>query len=112
MPALTRDADIHAKRRPLERWISRCFRQRCCSRASIAGGVTAGIDFALPVIAALIDEETAQGDQLTLEYAPAPPFDAGRPETAPPGVRERVVAGMADMQEARWRQAKCLAERL
>lgn len=76
------------------------------------GGVTAGIDFALTVIAALIDEETAQSAQLILEYAPAPPFDAGRPETAPPAVRERVVVGMADMQAIRRRQAERLAARL
>jgi putative intracellular protease/amidase len=47
------------------------------------GGVTAGIDFALSLIAELEGDEVAQSIQLGLEYAPAPPFDAGRPETAP-----------------------------
>lgn len=46
------------------------------------GGVTAGIDFALSLIAELRGEEAAQGAQLLLEYAPEPPFEAGLPETA------------------------------
>jgi cyclohexyl-isocyanide hydratase len=37
------------------------------------GGVTAGIDFALTLAAELAGEATAQGVQLFLEYAPAPP---------------------------------------
>jgi cyclohexyl-isocyanide hydratase len=47
------------------------------------GGVTAGIDFALTVFAEIAGVEAAQEIQLAYEYAPAPPFDAGRPETAP-----------------------------
>jgi cyclohexyl-isocyanide hydratase len=54
------------------------------------GGVTAGIDFGLTVAAELAGEEEAQAIQLELEYAPAPPFDAGRPDTAPPAVLEIV----------------------
>ena len=50
------------------------------------GGVTAGIDLALTVIADLGGEELAQVIQLAFEYAPQPPFDAGRPDTAPPAV--------------------------
>jgi len=54
------------------------------------GGVTAGIDFGLTVAAELAGIEEAQAIQLQLEYAPEPPFDAGRPDTAPPGVLEIV----------------------
>src|SRR5580698_8899518 len=50
------------------------------------GGVTAGIDFALVVAAELAGEALAQSVQLGIEYAPAPPFNAGRPETAPPEI--------------------------
>jgi len=53
------------------------------------GGVTAGIDFALTVLAEIAGEEVAQTIQLGLEYAPSPPFASGRPELAPPGVRAR-----------------------
>jgi cyclohexyl-isocyanide hydratase len=46
------------------------------------GGVTAGIDFALTLVSELFDAQKAQLVQLQLEYAPAPPFDSGRPDTA------------------------------
>lgn len=51
------------------------------------GGVTAGIDFALTLVSELFDEELAQTVQLQLEYAPAPPFNAGHPSTAPESVK-------------------------
>jgi cyclohexyl-isocyanide hydratase len=54
------------------------------------GGVTAGIDFALAVAAELAGEKVAQAIQLGIEYAPDPPFSAGRPETAPPEVLAQV----------------------
>jgi cyclohexyl-isocyanide hydratase len=54
------------------------------------GGVTAGIDFALTIAAEIAGEDVAQAIQLAVEYAPAPPFNAGRPETAPAKVLERV----------------------
>lgn len=53
------------------------------------GGVTAGIDFALTLIAEIFDRETAEDVQLRLEYNPAPPFDAGSPTTAPADVVSR-----------------------
>ena len=52
------------------------------------GGVTAGIDFALTVAAEIAGPVVAQTIQLLLEYAPAPPFNAGRPETAPDEVMQ------------------------
>lgn len=65
------------------------------------GGVTAGIDFALVLAAEIAGPETAQAIQLALEYAPAPPFNAGRPETAPPAVLARVEQRLASVREAR-----------
>jgi cyclohexyl-isocyanide hydratase len=66
------------------------------------GGVTAGIDFALTVVAELAGAAVAQGIQLQIEYAPAPPFDAGTPETAPADVlsaaRQRGAAMRADRE--------------
>ncbi|NLP64684.1 DJ-1/PfpI family protein [Paraburkholderia sacchari] len=67
------------------------------------GGITAGIDFALTLAAELVGEEAAQALQLELEYAPAPPFDAGRPESAPRAVVERVRAQSAATLEQRTR---------
>jgi cyclohexyl-isocyanide hydratase len=59
------------------------------------GGVTAGIDFALSLVAELWSPEVAQAIQLSIEYDPAPPFDAGRPEKAPPAVLEIVCERIA-----------------
>ncbi|KVN87760.1 dimethylglycine dehydrogenase [Burkholderia ubonensis] len=68
------------------------------------GGVTAGIDFALTIAAELAGDDEAQAIQLELEYAPAPPFDAGSPDTAPAGVvtrvRERSAANLARRRQA------------
>ena len=50
------------------------------------GGVTAGIDFALTLVSHLADRPTAEAIQLGIEYNPAPPFDSGSPDTAPPEV--------------------------
>jgi cyclohexyl-isocyanide hydratase len=43
------------------------------------GGVTAGIDFALVVVAEIFGRDAAEAIQLRYEYAPAPPFRSGRP---------------------------------
>ncbi|WP_422005087.1 DJ-1/PfpI family protein [Pyruvatibacter mobilis] len=54
------------------------------NRAS-GGGVTAGIDFGLALIAHITgSEETARRVQLVLEYAPNPPFSSGTPDEAKP----------------------------
>ena len=46
------------------------------------GGVTAGIDFGLTVLAQLRGTDVAKAVQLTMEYDPQPPFEAGTPEKA------------------------------
>jgi len=76
------------------------------------GGVTAGIDFALVVAAELAGERFAQRLQLSLEYAPEPPFNAGRPETAPPEVLADVRRFMETMAPQRLAEAKSAAARL
>ena len=76
------------------------------------GGVTAGIDFALTVAAELAGPAFAQGLQLGLEYAPAPPFNAGRPETAPPEVLAAVRANMDRLLPERLAQVRAAAGRL
>src|SRR5215213_3331851 len=59
----------------------------CIDRNRITGGgVTAGIDFALTLVSLLVDRKTAEAIQLRLEYNPAPPFNAGSPDTAPPEI--------------------------
>lgn len=46
------------------------------------GGVTAGLDFALTVLAELYGDDAARAAQLGFEYDPHPPFDAGHPTSA------------------------------
>ena len=55
------------------------------------GGVTAGIDFGLTLASLLRSREDAEVIQLVIEYAPAPPFNAGLPETAPRAVADRLM---------------------
>jgi len=70
------------------------------------GGVTAGIDFALTMVAELAGDDMAQSIQLAVEYAPDPPFNAGRPETAPEQVLRRVSAIYGKGMEEREAAAK------
>jgi transcriptional regulator GlxA family with amidase domain len=65
------------------------------------GGVTAGIDIALSIVADLKGDDVAKMIQLMIEYAPAPPFNAGRPETAPPETVQAVKARFAAFSQAR-----------
>jgi cyclohexyl-isocyanide hydratase len=86
----------------------------CIDRNRITGGgVTAGIDFALTLVSLMVDRQTAEAIQLRLEYNPAPPFNAGSPDTAPPEVlalmKERIAPSQARRGEAIRRAAARLA---
>jgi putative intracellular protease/amidase len=48
-----------------------------------AAGVSSGIDMALVLAARVAGDDAARAIQLSIEYDPAPPFDAGSPSTAP-----------------------------
>lgn len=72
------------------------------------GGVTAGIDFGLSVAAELFGEDVAKDAQLFMEYNPAPPFNAGSPETAGKEVVEQVIASRAAIQHERAQLVKKL----
>jgi putative intracellular protease/amidase len=76
------------------------------------GGVTAGLDFAFVLAAELAGEAFAKSVQLGLEYAPAPPFDCGRPELASPEILAAVRARMSPGAEARMQAARTVAARL
>lgn len=66
------------------------------------GGVTAGIDFGLTLAAEIAGPAAAQAIQLGIEYAPAPPFDAGSPGSAPAEVvsaaRQRLAGNRASYE--------------
>jgi transcriptional regulator GlxA family with amidase domain len=76
------------------------------------GGVTAGTDFALTIAAELAGDAVAQGVQLAIEYAPDPPFSAGRPETAPAELRIAAEQRNARFRDARMANIDIAAERL
>ncbi len=64
------------------------------------GGVTAGIDFALILAAEIAGGNIAQAIQLSLEYDPAAPFDAGSPQSAPADIHKTVSDRYASRLEA------------
>jgi putative intracellular protease/amidase len=76
------------------------------------GGVTAGIDFALTLAAEIAGREVAEAIQLTLEYAPAPPFVSGSPDQASPAVLEKVRARMMTADAERRAAVEAAANRL
>jgi transcriptional regulator GlxA family with amidase domain len=55
-----------------------------------AAGVSAGIDMALTLVAKECGDDLAQAIQLSIEYDPQPPFDAGSPEKAPDAIVGRL----------------------
>jgi cyclohexyl-isocyanide hydratase len=66
-----------------------------------AGGVTAGIDFGLRIVAEIAGERRAQAIQLGLEYDPAPPFRCGHPSVAEPSLVAELRAQLAPLVQAR-----------
>ncbi|HVQ09806.1 MAG TPA: DJ-1/PfpI family protein [Allosphingosinicella sp.] len=76
------------------------------------GGVTAGIDFALALTAAIRGEAHARLIQLALEYDPAPPFDSGSPARAGADLLAVYRARMEKMAPGRAERIRAAAERL
>ena len=69
-------------------------RNRCTG-----GGVTAGIDFGLTLLAQLRGEVAARSTQLMMEYDPEPPFDSGSPEGAGPEIVAMVSGILKTMND-------------
>jgi len=88
-----------------ERWV-------LDGNVATGGGVTAGIDIALALVAALRGRAAAETIQLAIEYAPDPPFDAGRPDVAPAAVRDAVLERFAPTIERRRSVVEVAADRL
>ncbi|PVW05149.1 AraC family transcriptional regulator [Microbacterium sp. Gd 4-13] len=75
------------------------------------GGVTSGIDFALRLAAKIYGDNVARSIQLGLEYAPAPPFDAGTP-LAPEADAAQVERSIAHARATREAIVRRAADRL
>jgi putative intracellular protease/amidase len=65
-----------------------------------SAGVSAGIDLGLSLARRLGDDDTAQSIQLSIEYAPEPPFETGRPDRAPAYLVERLRRADERLREA------------
>jgi cyclohexyl-isocyanide hydratase len=65
------------------------------------GGVTAGIDFGLVLLAKLRGDEAAKLTQLAMEYDPEPPFQSGSPRTADPAIVQQAMSFMSAAMEKR-----------
>jgi cyclohexyl-isocyanide hydratase len=76
------------------------------------GGVTAGIDFALALTAAIRGETHARAVQLGLEYDPAPPFDSGSPERCDDELVEAVRQTTRALAPDREERIRAAAQRL
>lgn len=75
------------------------------------GGVTAGIDFGLTILAELRGELVARTTQLVMEYDPAPPFASGSPAAAGPELTSAVSGMMAELTERGLDIANAIARR-
>jgi cyclohexyl-isocyanide hydratase len=85
----------------------------CTDRNRVTGGgVTAGIDFALTLVSQMFDRKTAEAIQLRLEYNPAPPFNAGSPDTAPADVLAMWQERIAPHKKRRMEMIQRAAARL
>jgi cyclohexyl-isocyanide hydratase len=76
------------------------------------GGATAGLDFGLTLASAIRGADYAKMLQLTVEYDPHPPFDAGAPETAPQPVVEHLWQMRDDEIKAARAAATAAAQRI
>jgi cyclohexyl-isocyanide hydratase len=76
------------------------------------GGVTAGIDFGLRLVAEIAGETAARAVQLAIEYDPCPPFDSGHPRSADPALVDKAKASAQERQALRQAQVKIAAAAL
>lgn len=76
------------------------------------GGVTSGIDFALALAAKIRNENFAKFIQLSIEYDPNPPFDAGSPEKVPPEILARYYKMLEAAMPNRAEKVEAIAKSL
>jgi cyclohexyl-isocyanide hydratase len=80
--------------------IEACHERVAIDRNRITGGgVTAGVDFALTVIAEIRGQDAAEFAQLALEYDPQLPFNAGHPRTARREIIDQISGAKGIMGE-------------
>ena len=82
--------DPHKKDQRYPRWV--VDRNRLTG-----GGVSSCLDEALVLVSLLKNDLAAEQTQLTVQYAPAPPFSDGDPQEASPEIYEQAVDGSKEM---------------
>lgn len=116
-------AGLLQRRRAASHWMSRemlrSFGAEPVGERSVAdgklvtgGGVTAGIDLALRVVAEIAGRDAAEAIQLSIEYDPHPPFDAGSPDRARQDLVREVIRAAAPMMRDRAEQVRRAAAAL
>ncbi|HEY9735520.1 MAG TPA: DJ-1/PfpI family protein [Trichocoleus sp.] len=75
-------------------------------------GVTSGIDLGLILLSLLHNQEVAEMAQLMMEYDPAPPFNAGTPETAGQSIVQPLIQFGKPLLDAFMAQTKATAAQL
>ena len=80
---------------------ARPVRERVVQRGKVitGAGVSAGIDMALVLAQRIAGDDVARAIQLSIEYDPEPPFDAGSVEKAGPRIEALVRAAVQARQE-------------
>jgi transcriptional regulator GlxA family with amidase domain len=61
------------------------------------GGISSTIDCGLKIGSLIAGDQAAKNAELTMQYAPDPPFKVGNPELADETTSEEVTASMADL---------------
>jgi transcriptional regulator GlxA family with amidase domain len=76
------------------------------------GGVTAGIDFGLTLLARLLGDDIAKTTQLAMEYDPQPPFNAGSPERAGAEITQKAKDWLGPMAGSLVKACEVAAKRM
>ena len=94
------DATTHWNSVPmLESFGAKYREQRVIPQGKIvtSAGVSSGIDMALWLVGKIAGDEAAKAAQLSIEYDPQPPYDAGAPSKAGEAVIARARASVKDI---------------
>ena len=72
--------------------------------------MTAGIDFALTLVAEIYGEDLAKTIQLSMEYNPDPPFNSGHPDVAEPEITRKLKTLIEKLMKRRRDQSKKIGD--
>lgn len=94
------DATTHWNSVPMLESFGATYRERRVipqGKIVTSAGVSSGIDMALWLVGKIAGDEAAKAAQLSIEYDPQPPYDAGAPSKAGEAVLARARASVKDI---------------